>query len=232
MKDGVIFMINKIKGIFSNRQNILIFVGILVFIIVCILMVVLLFNKNGVTNIAGSSDAERIKEEYESLNGKKDDGGKVYPEVKLPTNNILKYTNIQKVLDVIEYGEDAVIYIGYSTCLYCRGAIEVLCNTASFTELDVIYYLDIDEDDDKYDELVNVLGDEFVINENNKNKLYVPLVLFVADGRIVSYKKGTLDTHEDPYTKLDKYQVEGLGEIYKYGIMDVLNSMDNKKRDW
>jgi len=56
-----------------------------------------------------------------------------------------------------------------------------------------------------------------------------PLVIFVANGRVVSYNKGTLFSQEDPYTELDKSQVEGLSEIYKYGIRDVVDSIKNKQ---
>ena len=49
----------------------------------------------------------------------------------------------------------------------------------------------------------------------------------MADGQIVSYNKGTLFSQEDPYTELDASQIQGLSEIYRYGIRDVLEAMKN-----
>ena len=76
--------------------------------------------------------------------------------------------------------------------------------------------------------MLNVLGDEFIDTSNGERKVYSPLVIFVADGKIVSYNKGTLFSQEDPYNELDASQIQGLSEIYRYGIRDVLNAMN----DW
>ena len=54
----------------------------------------------------------------------------------------------------------------------------------------------------------------------------VDLVLFVVDGQIVSYNIGTLFSQENPYIPLDDSQVQGLSEIYRYGINDVLSSIE------
>ena len=53
-------------------------------------------------------------------------------------------------------------------------------------------------------------------------------MIFVVNGDIVSYNKGTLFSQEDPYDELDDFQVNGLSEIYNYGTMDVLDSIKNK----
>ena len=58
---------------------------------------------------------------------------------------------------------------------------------------------------------------------------FVPLVIFVVDGNIVSYNKGTIFSQDDPYKELNKSQIQGLSEIYKYGINDVVNGINNKK---
>ena len=52
----------------------------------------------------------------------------------------------------------------------------------------------------------------------------------MVNGNVVSYNKGTLFSQEDPYVELDDYQVEGLSEIYRYGINDVLDSMRIKNQ--
>ena len=100
-------------------------------------------------------------------------------------------------------------------------------DTAKDTDLDIINYLEI-ENDTNYDDIMKYLGNEFVNNDNNKKTIYTPLVLFVVNGDVVSYNKGTLFSQTDPFVELDNDQKLGLSEIYKYGINDVVTSIKLK----
>ena len=167
-----------------------------------------------------------IVEQYEKLNNVASEDGKKYPRVDISSYDNMKSISVEEVLEIFRNNKDAVIYFGYPTCLYCRTAIQVLVDTAKNTELDILYYLDVEKRFDKYDELLNVLGDNFILEENGVKEVYSPLVIFVAKGQIVSYNKGTLFSQDDPYVELDKSQIEGLSEIYRYGIRDVLESQN------
>lgn len=217
-----------LKKIFNNKKLLLMLGIILVIIIIVIIAILVLGNDNLIGHVKNPEGIE-IKNDFESLNDVISDEGKEYPEVKIPENNILKYTTIDGVLNVLNNGGDEVIYFGYPTCIYCRNAIQVLMDTAEETELDVIYYLNVDENDSKYNELVQALGDELTETTDGKEKLYIPLVIFITDGKVISYNKGTLFSQEDPYQTLDESQVQGLSEIYRYGINDVVSSKKLKK---
>jgi len=216
-------IINIFKGIVDDKKKLFLILGIILIILI-VLIGSMFFNKDELIGVTRNPDGEKIKEEYVKLNGTKDDKGKLYPEVNIPSYNIFKYISVNEILRMFEEDGDAVIFIGSYKDLYSRSVIEVLCDSASSSELDVIYYLDVKEDIDGYDELVKVLGDRFVVKDSKKKKLYVPSVIFVVDGSIVSHNKGTLFSHEDPYIELDKDQKEGLSEIYKYGIRDVIDA--------
>lgn len=233
------------KKLGNKKMLLLMVVGFLVIIGIILLIV---FGKD---HFFKYSDAKKFENEYEKLNDELTDDGKKYPEVDIPSDNIIKYSNIDEILKIFNDRGNAVIYLGYPTCLYCRSAIEVLCDAASETDLDIIYYLDVEdvwnvkktdennkvvvvkEAHEKYDELLDILGDNltenYVITDNNgerieleERRLSVPTVLFVSYGQIVSYNVGTLFSQEDPYIKLDELQINGLKEIYYYGIRDVL----------
>lgn len=203
----------------NKKSKILTILAVFILILIGIVIIIALSPEN-----VDNSEGLEIKNEFEELNGKISNDGKEYPEVNIPSNNILKYTTIEEVLNILNNWEDAVIYFGNPTCIYCRSAIEVLVDTSKNTELDVIYYLNVDENNAKYNELVTSLGEELTYKENNINKVYTPLVVFITDGKVVSYNKGTLFSHEDPYKELNESQKQGLSEIYKYGINDVVSS--------
>jgi len=220
-------MIDKIKKIFKEKKLLLIIASVVIILIIS--LIIILSNNEPLIGSVKNPDGEKFKNEYEKLNEELTEDGKNYPEVKLPENNLIKYSTTKEILSIFENQKDAVIYFGFPTCLYCRSAIEVLCNTAKNTELKTIYYLDIETKDKDHDKLLKTLGDELVKTKKGKKELVAPLVIFVANGRVVSYNKGTLFSQEDPYTELDKSQVEGLSEIYKYGIRDVVDSIKNKQ---
>ena len=220
MKNNIFNIVN------NNKKKIILILGIVLVIILLIIGINRLNDKDELIGVTQNPDGEKVKEEYEKLNNTESEDGKLYPEVILPSNNIIKYSDVNEVLKIFNNKEDAVVYFGYSTCLYCRSAIEVLCNVASSTELETIYYLDVEDITAEYNELMNALGEKFTIVEEGNSRIYAPLVIFVVNGKVISHNKGTLFSQEDPYSELNEYQIEGLSEIYKYGILDVIEGMN------
>lgn len=210
------------ENILGNKRNFIIFI---VLVVLFILVLLLLFNDGDVMFTFTDNDNILIKKEYEKLNGVDTDDGNKYPEVSLDSDNKFVYTDVSEILNIFNSKGDAVIYFGDSDCLYCRSAIQVLNDVAMDTELDKILYLNIDKKNKRYDELVGKLDDKFLNIDGDKKEIYSPLVLFVVDGEIVSYNKGTLFSQESPYDLLDNSQLAGLSEIYKYGIRDVIEGV-------
>ena len=201
------------------------------------------------------TDASKFKEEYESYNGEKTNSGKDYLEVSIPSDNVIKYSNITELLDVIK-NKSGVIYLGYPTCPWCRNAITPLLEAASSTSLDKIYYLNMYEvrdtisyengefvttkegSSDYYDlvDALNSILDDYIVKDNDgvehntsKKRIYVPLVVFVKDGEIVSYHADTVASQTDPYVKLTNEQHDELYDIYLDGIHKVLNDVCDER---
>lgn len=212
------------KDIFNDKKKRIVFIdGVILLILLFILFIV--FNRDGSVFVGvDNPDGVKIINKYEELNDIETDDGRRYPKVDISSNNKFVYTNINEILNVFNNDDSAVIYFSYPSCLYCRTAIQVLHDTAKDMEIDKIYYMDVENRVDGYDKLLDILGDKFVNNENNTREIFSPLVIFVANGDIVSYRKGTLFSQETPYIALDQSQIDGLSEIYRYGIMDVINA--------
>jgi len=212
-----------INSLLRKNKKLMLVIGIVLVIFISILVIIVFNNSN-------LPDSKRFKKEYEKLNGEISRDGRNYPEVNIPSDNIIKYINIDEVLTMLNSNYDFVIYFGEPSCIYCRNAVQVLVDTSEKTELDVIYYLNADESDASYNELISVLGEELTVEGDSTRNLYLPLVIFVVDGEIISYNKGTLFSQEDPYKKLDNSQIEGLSEIYKLGIDTVVASKKLKNQ--
>lgn len=192
-----------------------------------------------------SLDAVKFEKEYETLNNRVNkNNNKVYPKVEISSNNVVKYSNYDEIIEIIKSGT-GVIYLGYPECPWCRNVVPVLLSASEEVELDTIYYLNIKEDRDllildqnkkiitekegskKYFELVEALDsilDEYILTDSKgnevktgKKRIYVPIVIFVKDGNIVAHHLDTVETQKDPYIVLtDRQQEELLLKFINY----------------
>lgn len=195
-----------------------------------------------------TTDGEKFKEEYESLNGTTSVSDKGYLEVDVDKNNVMKYTSIDKIIDIIKNGT-GVIYLGYPECPWCRNAVSALLEASDSTSIDTIYYLNMKDVRDRltldsdgniitekegvkgYDELLAALDsilDDYTLTKEDgttvtadEKRVYVPLVVFVKNGKIVDYHIDTVESQRDPYVALTKEEKNELINIYKEGILKV-----------
>lgn len=197
------------------------------------------------------TDAEKFKNEYESLNGQNSQNGKKYLNVEIEKDNIIKYVSISELLDVIK-NETGVIYLGFPECPWCRNAVPALLEAANSTSIETIYYLNMFDVRDKlsldndgnivtevegakgYTDLLNALDtilDDYVISDEDGNevktgekRIYVPLVIFVRDGEIVDYHADTVSSQTDPYVDLTNEEKNELINIYKEKINKITSN--------
>lgn len=198
------------------------------------------------------TDALKFKNEYESLNGEESKSGKIYPEVIVDEDNIIEYVSLSRAAELIEK-DTGVFYFGYAGCPWCRNAVNMLLMAADSTDIDKIYYVNMEdmrdtkevnvegevvttkEGGEGYDELLEVLDSillDYTIKDKDGNeidagekRIYVPLVVFVVDGEIVNYHLDTVSSQTDPYVELDEEQQIELFNIYADGIHDVLGDV-------
>lgn len=185
-----------------------------------------------------NEDAVKFKKEYEVLNNRvNSSNNKVYPEVNISKDNVIKYSSYDEILEILKSGT-GVIYLGYPECPWCRNLVSTMLMAAQEVELDTIYYLNIKEDRDflvlednkkvvtqkegskKYYELVEALSsvlDDYKLTTSEgeevntgKKRIYVPMVIFVKDGNIVGRHIDTVESQKDPYVLLTDVQQEEL----------------------
>lgn len=224
-------------------------------IVVCVLAFVILLSLFVFLN-KGESDAIKFKKEYEELNGtiRKSDGAK-YNSVSIDKDNPIKYIDAARAVEVIEK-KSAVIYVGTPWCPWCRNAVPVLFEVAKEYDLDTIYYLDLDDEKSQYEvvdgkavkttdgskgyyKLLDKLSDrlsDYTLTDNDGNKLntgekriYMPYVLGVKDGKVVSEKLGTitLESGQTKYSDLTDEQYNELKSEYSELFESVFGDEDN-----
>ena len=176
------------------------------------------------------TDAVKFKEEYEELNGSRNDSGKVIRVVSIPEDNPIVYSTAEEISKMIDDKESFYVYFGFSKCPWCRSMIEQMFKAASAKNVDKIYYVDVldirdvlelnddgsvktkTEGDKNYMKLIEQLGDvlsDYTLNDSEGNevktgekRIYAPNIIAVKDGKAEQLEEGTADGLEDPYSEL------------------------------
>ena len=199
-------------------------------IIVTILAaVVLVLNIQKV--ITDNTDNIKFKEEYEKLNGKKNDQGKKYREITIDSKNKMVYKTTEEVLNLIDKKKSFVLYFGFDTCPWCRSVVPTLASISK--ELNQkVYYIDVKDirdsyelDDDNKPKLVKkgskdysklleklepVLEDYTLTDSDNneikvgEKRIYAPNIISVINGEAKELTTGISDKQTEGYMKLTK----------------------------
>lgn len=203
--------------------------GLVIFIVGVILLILCLwstgtFNKN--------SDALKFYSEYGNSS-------------TITEDNLYKYASKEEVLDLLDH-KTGVLYFGFSTCPWCQTIVPILNQVASDNGQGEILYYDIKRDrntlslneqgevvTDKestnfYRELLKELDDvasPYILTDDEgkevdtgEKRIYVPLVVFVKEGKVVYSHEATVESQEDPKVKLNDKQKDELADYYKKGF--------------
>lgn len=201
-------------------------------IIVTILAaIVLVLNIQKVISNNSQTDGIKFKEEYEKLNGKKNDQGKKYREITIDSKNKMVYKTTEEVLDLIDKKKSFVLYFGFDTCPWCRSVVPTLASISKELNQEV-YYIDVKDirdtfelDDDNKPKLVKkgskdyskllkklepVLEDYTLTDSDNneikvgEKRIYAPSIVSVIDGKAKELTTGISDKQTAGYMKLTK----------------------------
>lgn len=165
--------------------------------------------------------------------------------------NPYKRINAKDAVDMVQNGT-GILYLGYTTCPWCKQIVTVLNDAAKENNINSIYYIEkfyemrpdknsIPKNIEEYNKLLELLDDiiPFEKDENGNNTklkiIRVPLILFIKNGEIVDYHSGTYEGH-NLMTKIDengnevKY-LEDLTSEQRKNIKKILSDKINKIYD-
>lgn len=200
-------------------------------IVTVLAAIVLVLNIQKVISNNSQTDGIKFKEEYEKLNGKKNDQGKKYREITIDSKNKMVYKTTEEVLNLIDKKKSFVLYFGIDTCPWCRSVVPTLASISKELNQEV-YYIDVKDirdtfelDDDNKPKLVKkgskdysklleklepVLEDYTLTDSDNneikvgEKRIYAPSIVSVIDGKAKELTTGISDKQTDGYMKLTK----------------------------
>ena len=148
---------------------------------------------------------------------KESDNDKFAKEYNTVTSdNVFVYKDIDEIIKILEHGT-GVVYLGFPECPWCKAYVVYLNEVAKENDVEQIYYYNILEarknNTDEYKKIVNILSDYLQYDDEGNKRLYVPSVIGVNDGEIVSFDDETAwDTkgYETPKEYWDNEDLPGL----------------------
>lgn len=149
---------------------------------------------------ANEKDSIKFKTEYEEYNNKETSSGQKYINLKIDSDNPIKYSTYDEIIDVIK-NKTGIIYLGFPECPWCRSAIPVLFDVVKDNEINTVYYLNIKNDRTSYtvedDELVYQIDEDGKEKKGTKgyHKLLKTLDKHLTE-YIISYEDKTYETGE------------------------------------
>ena len=215
----------------NKRKITLLIILLLTLIVLGVLLFLNLNKEDEKTNT--NTDAVKFKEEYEILNGSEANNRYTYPKVTLEDNNPFVYSSVDDAIKVLENGT-GIIYFGYSSCPWCRNAVNVL----QHVNTNEILYVDMSDQRDAYEvidgvliktkdgtngyykllELLDSVLEDYVVDgiSTGEKRMYVPLVVGVKEGKIVGFHEATVDLNDGQtaYDALTNDQQEKLKDVY------------------
>lgn len=196
-------------------------------VIVLIIGIVFLLPKNHET-----TDAEKFKEEYESLNGTESSSGKTIRSLSISKDNPIIYSSAKEIIEMMDKEESFAVYFGFATCPWCRSVLPSLFEVAADLEIDKIYYVDVKDirdtmvlneeneavteksgTDDYYkllEKFDSVLSTYQLTTEDGEKidtgekRIYAPNIVSVLGGKPQGLTTGISDSQTDGYMELTK----------------------------
>lgn len=220
----------------GSRTTTILSFGIIIVTVLILLFAGIYLYIDSIQNHSDSTnttDAFRFKNEYESLNGKKDQEGNLYPELTISKQNPILYISSDEVLKLLDSGT-GIIYIGSPKNSDCREIIPILMSVSAELGVDEVYYFDatsirdekernpetneietIIEGTEEYYDIVSRL-EEYLptyegLEDETIKRLYFPTVVAVKNGEVVASHTGSIDedgTSEEELKNIYKDMIE------------------------
>ena len=177
-------------------------------LLMCVLGCVLIFYFVKGEDDTPKTDAVKFHEEYTNV----------------PVENVFVYRDVDEIIQILEHGT-GIVYLGFPECQWCQAYVPMLNEVATELGVEKIYYYNIkqarSDNTEKYQRIVELLGDNLLYDEEGKRRVYVPDVSVVQEGVVVGHNnESSVVTEEDGTPK--EYWTEERKEALKLNLEEMI----------
>jgi len=109
-------------------------------------------------------------------------------------NNVFVYRNADEIIKILE-GGTGLVYLGFPECPWCQAYVPILNEVAKEEGVEKIYYFNIREDrqqnSKEYQKIVKLVKNFLMKDDEGNERIFVPDVYAVRDGKILSHNNET-----------------------------------------
>lgn len=164
------------------------------------------------------TDAQKFAKEYSTIT----------------EDNYFVYRTGEEIIKILEHGT-GVVYLGFPECPWCQAYVPMLNEVADIEGLEKIYYYNILEDrknnTDLYKRIVNITKDYLKYDEEGNERIYVPAVIIVLEGKIIGFDDETSYDTKGYELPEDYWTEEERKELKKKLTQPISEIIDNKCTD-
>lgn len=135
---------------------------------------------------------------------------------QISEDNVFVYRTIDEIISILENGT-GIVYLGFPECPWCQKYVTILNEVAKENGIEKIYYYDILEDrknnTEKYQKIVEILGNNLLYDEEGNHRIYVPDITFVLNGEIVGHDNETSVVTEEEGTPEEYWTTEKISSL-------------------
>lgn len=161
-----------------QKKNIIIGCVVLVLLVLFSVGLYFIVTRNNDEDSKKNEDAKKFQEEYTGVS----------------EDNLFVYRTIEENIRIIEKGT-GVVYLGFPECPWCQAYVKYLDEAMKEAGISKIYYTNIKKDrednTEAYQKIIELLGDYVEYNDEGKERIYAPTIIFVNDGKIVGMDSET-----------------------------------------
>ncbi len=196
----------------SGKRNSIVVILLMGMIILIVFFFFLHWNLDSGDLGSTRKTAKDFKEEYETLNQKKDKDGNTYLELSIESDNVIQYVMYDKIFSLLERGT-GIIYFGTPKSNQCRELLPILFDASDEVGIDTVYYLDLSNDRDQkkmgedgkiitekegtknyyklLEKLDSIVKSYDGLENGDIKRIYFPTLIFIKDGEIIANYMGS-----------------------------------------
>lgn len=148
------------------------------------------------------------------------------------TDHVFIVSDAKDFLERMDNKETFIAYFGFDKCPWCNSMISILNDLGKEYGQEILYIntrptkkVTANNQIDNYEQLFNRIGEYWDINpETGENYMYVPFVIFVKEGNVVSSHMGTIEDHIPDLSNMSEEQQNKLTNIYREGFKTAIES--------
>jgi len=187
----------------QNKKYIMI-LGIAIILIILIIFIGIKISKSNIP------DNEKFANEYTDV----------------AKNNVFVYKNTKEIIKILE-GGTGIVYFGFPECPWCQSYVPILNEVAKEEGIEKIYYYNIKEIRSKntkdYQKIVKLLKNFLTKDDEGNERIYVPDIYVVKNGKILSHNNETSIVSSDitPQQYWTDVKKQELKSILKSMIVEI-----------